>query len=230
MTNVLITGTNRGLGLEFAKQYAQAGARVFACCRTPAKADELENLARASGGKITVHALDVLKLEQIDRLATDLRGEAIDILINNAGVYGPKHQDADRMDYDGWAETFAVNTIAPLRVAQAFHPHLKKGGGKKFIAITSRMGSIERHPGDYFAYRSSKAALNSAMRGLSRAWAGDGIIVVPMHPGWVRTDMGGRGAPLEPSEAIASMRKLIGKLTPSDSGTFFDYTGVTLPW
>jgi NAD(P)-dependent dehydrogenase (short-subunit alcohol dehydrogenase family) len=230
MSNILITGTNRGLGLEFVRQYAQAGARVFACCRTPAKARELEKLAREVPGQISIHELDALRLEQVDALSRELRGEALDIVINNAGVYGPRQQDADRMDYDGWTETFAVNTIAPLRVAQAFHPHLKKGDEKKFIAITSRMGSIEGHGGDYFAYRSSKAALNSVMRGLARAWARDGIIVVPLHPGWVKTDMGGRSAPLSPQESIAAMCKVIGNLKLSDSGTFFDQSGATRPW
>jgi NAD(P)-dependent dehydrogenase (short-subunit alcohol dehydrogenase family) len=230
MTNVLVTGANRGLGFEFIKQYAEDGARVFACCRIPSKAHDLESLARKSAGKVSLHALDVLKLEQIDALGKELRDEAIDILVNNAGVYGPKHQDADRMDYDGWTETFAVNTIAPLRVAQAFHKNLKDGREKKFIAITSRMGAMERHDGKFFAYRSSKAALNNAMCGLASAWSDDGIIVVSVHPGWVKTDMGGSSAPLKPHESIAGMRNLIGNLKLSDSGKFFDYTGAHLPW
>lgn len=226
MTTVLITGANRGIGLEFVRQYAGSGAEVLACCRVPSKAKELFAIA----GNIHSFALDVTSADQVAALGNDLRGQAIDIVISNAGIYGPKHQDADNMDYAGWAETFAINSIAPLRLATTLHANLKKGAGKKFIAMTSRMGSMHRHDGTYFAYRSSKAALNSVAHGLSKTWARDGITVIAMHPGWVKTDMGGRGALLTPAESISNMRKVIDRIGQADSGKFLDHTGEPLPW
>jgi len=228
--NVLVTGANRGLGLEFAKQYAEDGATVFACCRDPHTAKTLRKVSDAAGGKVSLHALDVTNASAVSNLANAFGDEPVDVLINNAGIYGPKNQSADDMDFEGWAETFAINSMAPLRVAQAFHRNLKKGREKKLVTITSGMGSTAHHPGSYFAYRASKAAVNNVMRGLAEAWKPDAIVVALIHPGWVKTDMGGRNADLEPHESIAGMRKVIAGLSPARSGKFLDYRGEELPW
>jgi NAD(P)-dependent dehydrogenase (short-subunit alcohol dehydrogenase family) len=228
--NVLITGANRGLGLEFTKQYAEDGATVFACCRDPYTASVLRKISDEAGGKVSVHALDVASPQSIAALGEAFGAEPIDLLINNAGVYGPAKQSADEMDYEGWADTFAINAMAPLRLAQTFRKNLQMGRGKKLVTITSGMGSTARHDGGYFAYRASKAAVNNVMHGLSVAWKKDGITVVLIHPGWVKTDMGGKNADLEPHESIAGMKRVIAKLTPADSGKFFDYAGKEMPW
>ena len=228
--NVLVTGASRGLGLEFVKQYAEEGATIYACCRDPGASKPLRRISDEAGGKVSMHPLDVADAKSVAALAKSFGDEPIDLLINNAGIYGPKQQSANAMDFDGWAETFAINSMAPLRVAQAFHRNLKNGTAKKLITITSGMGSTPQHSGDYFAYRSSKAAVNNVMHGLSLAWKSDGITVTVIHPGWVKTDMGGKNAALEPHESIAGMRSVIAKLTPGDSGKFLDYTGRGLPW
>jgi NAD(P)-dependent dehydrogenase (short-subunit alcohol dehydrogenase family) len=227
---VLVTGANRGLGLEFVKQYAEDGATVFACCRDPHTAKAMRTVSDAAGGKVSMHALDVTDAGAIAALAKDFGDEPIDVLINNAGVYGPGQQSADEMDYEGWAKTFATNTMAPLRVAQTFHRNLKKGKDKKLVTITSRMGSTADSSGGYLAYRSSKAAVNNVMRGLSLAWKEDGIVVSLLHPGWVKTDMGGKGADLEIHESVTGMRRVIAGLSMAKSGTFLDYRGGEIPW
>src|SRR5262245_8017424 len=222
---VLITGANRGLGLEFSQQYAAEGARVLACARRPGEAKPLLDLAAASKGKITVHPLDVASDASVEHLARDIGAEPIDILINNAGVYGGEHQRLGDIDYETWARTLNVNTLGPVRVVEALRANMVKGREKKVIAITSAMGSNTRHDGAALIYRSSKAALNNAMRGLAIALKTDGIIVVPMHPGWVQTDMGGSSAPLTPKQSIAEMRRMISDLSPSDSGRYLNYDG-----
>jgi NAD(P)-dependent dehydrogenase (short-subunit alcohol dehydrogenase family) len=228
--NVLVTGANRGLGLEFVKQYAEEGATVFACCRDPGTSKALRRISDEAGGKVSLHGLDVTDGSEVAKFAESFGDEPIDLLINNAGIYGPEKQSAAHMDFEGWAKTFAVNTMAPLRVAQAFHRNLKKGKAKKLVTITSGMGCTAQHGGDYFAYRSSKAAVNNVMHGLAVAWKGDGIIVTLIHPGWVKTDMGGKNAALEPHQSIEGMRKVIAKLSAADSGKFLDYSGKELPW
>jgi len=228
--NVLITGANRGLGLEFVKQYAEEGATVYACCRDPGSARALRTISDEAGGKVSLHGLEVTDAKAVAALAAGFGEEPIDILINNAGIYGPGQQSAEEMDFEGWAKTFAVNSMAPLRIAQAFHRNLKKGRGKKLVTITSGLGSTTRNDGGFIAYRSSKAAVNNAMRGLSLAWKNDGIVVALIHPGWVKTDMGGKNADLEPHESIAGIKRVIAKLTAADSGKFLDYAGGELPW
>lgn len=228
--NVLVTGANRGLGLEFVKQYAEAGATVYACCRNPEGAAALRKVCDAVGGKASLHALDVTSGDSVTALAESFHGQPLDILINNAGIYGPRNQSAEDMDYDGWARTFAVNSMAPLLVAQAFRENLKKGREKKLVTITSIMGSMSHNSGAYLAYCSSKAAVNNVMSGLAQAWKGDGIVVALIHPGWVKTDMGGKNAALEPHESIAGMRRVIAGLTQKHSGRYLDYNGEELQW
>lgn len=228
MPTVLVTGANRGIGLEFARQYAAAGWRVIAAVRNPAKADDLQALAPA----VTVRPYDAAELEAGRTLAAALDGQAVDLVIANAGVYGGKLQKLDRgIDAQSWLETLRVNTIAPIKLAEALLPNLRAGQGKTVVFITSQMGSIaDNGSGAYYAYRSSKAGLNAAAKSFSVDTAADGLIAVVMHPGWVRTDMGGENAPLTPAASVAGMRKVIAGLKPRDGGKFLSYDGRTLPW
>ena len=230
MTTILITGANRGLGLEFVRQYAKEGARLHAACRRPEKAKELLELANANPGRIVVHTLDAASDASVAHLKREIGSAPIDVLINNAGVYGGDKQSHGNVDFSGWLDVMNVNTLGPIRVFEALMENLKSGNDKKAIAITSMMGSTAGNNGGFFAYRSSKAALNNAMRGLSLALKSDGVIVVPIHPGWVQTDMGGPNAPLKPPESVSGMRAVIAGLKLSDSGRFLDYAGKELPW
>lgn len=231
MTTILVTGANRGLGLEFVRQYAAEGVHVHAACRNPDKADALNALAASSKGLVKVHAMNVADAASVTACAKALEGTALDIIINNAGIYGPKQQSAGDMDYAGWAETHAVNTMGPLRVAVAFKEHLKRSSTRKMVAITSQMGSIAQGGGrGFYAYRSSKTALNMVINLLANDWRDEGITTLAMHPGWVRTDMGGPQAPLSPEESVSGMRKVIAALTPAGSGTYLDYAGKPIAW
>jgi NAD(P)-dependent dehydrogenase (short-subunit alcohol dehydrogenase family) len=232
MTTILITGANRGLGLEFARQYAEAGARVLACCREPGRARDLAAIAKVSGGTVSVHRLDVGDPASIAALAKELNGEAIDVLLNNAGVYGDRdRQQLDCVDGTSWEETLRINALGPLLVSKALLANLERGGRKVIALVTSRMGSIaDNTSGGAYVYRASKAALNAVGMSLARDLAARGITVVLFHPGWVKTDMGGAGAPIAPKDSIAGMRRLIDKATPKDSGRFLNYDGAAVPW
>ena len=220
MPNVLITGANRGLGLEFARQYAAQGWTVFATCRHPEQATALHAL----GG--TVFPVDVTDPAAITALVAGLDGQPLDLLINNAGIYGPQGSDPA-----AWAEVFAVNVIAPVRLAEALLSNLLAGTQRKVAFLSSQMGSIaDNSSGGSMIYRSSKAALNAAVHGLAIDWRKQGIIVLALHPGWVRTDMGGPQAPLTPDQSITGLRCVIASATLSESGGFRNYLGQTVPW
>jgi NAD(P)-dependent dehydrogenase (short-subunit alcohol dehydrogenase family) len=229
MSTVLVTGANRGIGLEFVRQYASDEAKIVACARDPDRANGLKEFADKNR-EIEIHKLNMSDFKACAALGKQLAGEPIDILINNAGYYGPKKQSAGEMDFDGWAYTLAVNTMGPLALSQALHENLKRGREKKLIVITSGMASTATTEGGYLAYRSSKAAVNNVMRNLSVDWRTDGIIAVAISPGWVRTDMGGKGAPLSPEQSVAGMRKVIVGLTQADSGKFLTWQGQERPW
>ena len=231
MPTAIITGANRGLGLEFAKQYAADGWRVHACCRNPDKAVDLAALAESSGGTVTMHGLEVTDGAAVSALAESLSGAPVDLLLNNAGVYGPKRQTMADMDYDGWLATFAANSMAPLRLAAALAGNVAASEHKRIVTITSRMGSIEQNEsGAQIAYRSSKAAVNMVMDCVANELRPEGVTCVVFHPGWVRTDMGGPSAALEIEESVSSMRAAIAKLTAANTGGFFNYDGTSLPW
>ena len=228
---MLITGANRGLGLEWARQYAEAGWRVYASCRRPAEAGELNALA-GRHPRLSVHRLDVTDSEQLRTLQLDLEEARIDVLLNNAGVYLDKFMgDLGGIDYDIWLRTFAVNTLGAVRVSEALAGQVAASERKRVVAISSHMGSIAEiaAPGNY-AYRSSKAALNAAMKGLSHALAQHGIGVLLLHPGWVRTRMGGPDAPLTPAQSVHGMRALVENFRPEMSGRFFRHDGTEIPW
>jgi NAD(P)-dependent dehydrogenase (short-subunit alcohol dehydrogenase family) len=226
MPTVMITGANRGLGLEFAREYAAEGWTVIGTCRDPAKAGEL----KTAGKTIEVHGLDVADFPAIGRLAQTLKGRPIDVLINNAGVIGSERRLGE-LDGERWLATLRVNSVAPILVAQAFLSNLKAGGAKKAVFLTSLMGSIaDNTSGGYYDYRSSKAALNAGVKSFAIDTAPEGITAAVLHPGWVKTDMGGSNAPVERGASVGGMRKVIARLKPSDSGHFFNFDGKELPW
>jgi NAD(P)-dependent dehydrogenase (short-subunit alcohol dehydrogenase family) len=227
MPSVLITGANRGLGLEFTRQYAADGWRVFAACRDPAGARDLA----AVEGDVSAETLDVDDGPQVAALANKLSGQPIDVLINNAGIYGPKGVTRDTVVYDAWGQVFRTNAMSPLAVSAAFAANVAQGGQKKIITLSSIMGSIAEHDssGD-FIYRSSKAAVNAVMKSLAGDLKSEGITVVVLHPGWVRTDMGGPDASIEAPESVTGMRAVIAGLKESDSGRFLNYDGTEIPW
>jgi NAD(P)-dependent dehydrogenase (short-subunit alcohol dehydrogenase family) len=229
MRSILVTGANRGLGLEFVKQYASEGYRVFAAARAPEQARELKALA-ARERSVSVHPLDVADAASVAALAQELRDEAIDILLNNAGVMGPKRQSFGQIDYDGMLDTLRINTLGPLRMAEAFVEHVARSQRKIMLAITSGMASIDDSSGGSYAYRASKAALNMTYRNLALDLKARGIIAFVINPGWVQTDMGGAHAPTTPEASIAAMRKVFDAMTLEQSGSFMNYRGGTLTW
>ena len=226
MPTVLITGASRGIGLEFVRQYAAAGWKVLACCRSPGKATDLNGVT----GDVSVFALDVDDDGNIADLAQQLRSVPIDVLINNAGISKPEASTLGQISSDVWLQVLRTNTIAPLKMAEAFLSNMEAGREKKLIAISSRLGSIALNEGGRYSYRSSKAALNSAWKSLAGDTAGKGMICVVFHPGWVQTDMGGKAAPVTPPQSVAGMMKVIAGLAKKDNGTFRNFDGDTLPW
>jgi NAD(P)-dependent dehydrogenase (short-subunit alcohol dehydrogenase family) len=227
MSTVLVTGANRGLGLEFVRQYAADGWRVIATCRNPKGAKAL----RATDGDVKVRPLDVTDWAQVKALARALKTVPIDLLINNAGVYGPRKEVLGKIDVGAWDEVFHVNVMAPFLLSEVLVEQVAKSEKKTIVTVTSRMGSIALNAsGGAYIYRSSKAAVNMVMKGLSMTLKPRGIIVALVHPGWVRTDMGGAGADIAPEESVTAMRKVIAGLRPKHSGGFFNYDGAELPW
>jgi NAD(P)-dependent dehydrogenase (short-subunit alcohol dehydrogenase family) len=226
MTTILVTGANRGIGLEFVKQYAESGADVIACCREPAKADAL----KAIKGKVRVMALDVTDAKSVDGLARGLTGEAIDILVNNAGVGGPRGAAPNTLDMRTWLEVFATNSLAPMLVAYGLRANLLEGRDKKIATITSVLGSTAQNGGGIQPYRASKAAVNNLMHGLAKDWAADGILVGIFHPGWVATDMGGASAPVKPEDSVKGLRARIAELSAKNSGTYRDFKNEEIAW
>jgi len=218
MPTVLITGANRGIGLELARQYSANGWEVIATVRE--SSDELDALG------VRVERLDMRDLDAVESFGRSI--EQLDLLIANAGTYGPRSVTSAE-DARGWSETFTVNTIAPYLLAQAVLPQVSRSGGK-LIAISTKMGSIaDNSSGGFIAYRSSKSALNSAWRSLAIDNRGR-IIAAVLHPGWVQTRMGGPSAPLPVEDSVAGLRRVIESLGPEQSGGFFSYDGTEIPW
>jgi NAD(P)-dependent dehydrogenase (short-subunit alcohol dehydrogenase family) len=237
---VVVTGANRGLGLELTRQLLAAGNEVVATAREPKAADELQKLAAASDGRGTVVRLDVADPGGVDAAALQIgeRFEAVDLLVNNAGIWSAPGQP-ERVSAGALAELRAepvlevlrVNAVAPILVTQALAPCLAAAGRGVVVNLSSGLGSIANVRGrGNVAYGMSKAALNMLTRHLAAELAGQGTIVVAMSPGWVATDMGGPSAPLTPPESVQGILNVVDALTPARSGTFLDHTGATLPW
>lgn len=225
---VVITGASRGIGLEFCRQYVEDGWEVVACSRSASR--DLESLERA--GSVRCVRMDVADPASIRSAAASITdGGPLDLLINNAGVYPHDPTVAEGPDRAALVEAFVTNAVAPLEVVHAVLPALRRGGGKRIVHLTSLMGSIDDNgSGGSYAYRMSKAALNMAVRNLGHELGREGFVTVALHPGWVRTAMGGAGAPSEVGEAVSEMRATIERLTPRDNGAFLDADGSTLPW
>ncbi|MEO9470275.1 SDR family oxidoreductase [Parasphingorhabdus sp.] len=221
MGTVLITGANRGLGLEMAKQYSNNGWDVMATARAPEKAEELNAI-----GNVQVMALDAADETSIAQFAAEIGDQPIDLFINNAGIYGP--MDLDR---SGWLDLFAVNVVAPVQLATALKDNVARSKDKKMMVLSSQVGSIaENDTGSMMYYRSSKAAVNQAWKSLALQWKDDGLTLAMLHPGWVKTDMGGPQAPLSPQESVSGMRQVIDGLNHDQTGTFHNYDGQSIPW
>jgi len=228
MTTVLVTGANRGLGYEFVKQYSENKFDVFACCRNVNEAKKLKELAEISVN-IKIYELDVGNVKTIKSLSQQLKNEKIDVLINNAGIY--RSSTVGNINYDEWIESFKVNTIAPYQIVENFLEQIINSDLKKVVSITSKMGSIDDNTsGGSYIYRSSKTALNSMMRSLTHDLKNQGVATLTLHPGWVRTDMGGPGGWINSIESVQGMIKQIDKLTIDDSGKYLDYAGKTINW
>ncbi len=231
MQTVLVTGANRGLGLEFCRQYAEAGRRVIAGCRKPDEAAALSALAKQYS-TIEMVALDVADFSQVDALSRQLAGDGIDVLLNNAGVYGDEpNRGFGRLDYQKWQSTLNINTLAPVKMAEAFLPQLQRGDKKLIVAVSSLMGSIaDNGSGGSLLYRSSKAGLNAVMHSLAIDLRPDAIGVLILHPGWVKTDMGGKNALIDVEQSVTGMCRCIESFTLAQSGSFVKYDGSPMPW
>src|SRR5215472_3502655 len=217
MGTALVTSANRGIGHEFTRQYAAEGWHLFAACRHPDTAKNLQRLAVSK--PVDILEMDVTNSESIKRAAAIVAGKPIDILINTAGIIGVPNQIAGNMDYESWAEVLNINTMGPLRVAEQFVENVARSTRKLIVTITSGMGSLaDNTSGGSIAYRSSKAAVNMVMRSAAIDLAPRGITCVLVNPGWVRTDMGGAGAPLSAHESVTALRRLIETLGPKQSG------------
>ena len=232
MNSVLVTGSNRGLGLEWVRQYALQGWRVYATCRFPDQADDLQQLVTAYPN-VSIHRLNVTSQEDIQLMASELHDIPLDLLINNAGVYEERwgKDKLGQINYADWLHTFSVNTLGVMRVSEALMVNLENSDSGLIVAISSHMGSITdiESPNDY-AYRSSKTALNATMKGFSLEADKHGVGVLILHPGWVRTRMGGDNAPLSIEESVTSMRGLVDAYQPYKSGHFYRYDGSEIPW
>lgn len=215
---VLITGANRGLGLEFAKEFQSKGYAVIGTARKPDEATELKE----SGAEVV--ELDVTDDGEIEALAKKLEGRKIDVLINNAGIF-PRTKDREDMML-----TYSVNTLGPYFVAEALIPNLKKSDSPRIVNISSGLGQLTDGHGGARGYSFSKAALNMVTRNLHSSHHRDGVIVISVNPGHNKTDMGGEGAPLEPEDTAAKLLELVEALKPEQSGGFWMYHGEMLDW
>lgn len=225
---VLITGANRGIGLEFCKHYLANNWQVIACCRKPNDASELNQLALGNS-QLQVEQLDIASSEQIVSLGQRLADKSVDVLINNAGIYGPKGATLEQLELDDWLHVLHIDTVAPLLLTRALKPCLANQA--KLAFVTSKMGSIaDNQSGGSYMYRSAKAALNAAVKSLAHDWSGDNLAVVLLHPGWVKTDMGGPNALISTTQSVAGMSQVISQLSLDDTGQFINYDGARIPW
>lgn len=226
MTTVVITGANRGIGLSLVNHYLAKNYQVHATYRSQSHASELFKLERPN---LHCHQLDVTNYARYETLASQL--PEIDILINNAGYYGPKGYVFGETDIEEWRKALEINTIAPMKLVEALYPNLKRGSLKKIACISSKMGSMgDNTSGGSYIYRSSKAALNSIVKSLSNDLASQDFTVLALHPGWVLTDMGGPNALINTDTSATGLIEVIDSATTDHSGEFINYDGSPLPW
>lgn len=231
MPTLFITGANRGLGLELCKEYIKLGWQVHATCRDPSSALELKAIQSAHKDLLTVHALDVSNDQQISELKNELNNIPIDILFNNAGIYAAKSGEFGQSDRDCWLESFNINVISALKIMEAFVDNVIASDKKIMANMSSKMGSIsDNTSGGSYAYRSSKTALNTVVVSASQDLKAKGITVLALHPGWVRTDMGGPNGELSVAESAAGLLKNLNNATIEDTGKFYDIDGSIIAW
>ena len=220
MPTLLITGANRGIGLELCKQYLEHGWRIYAACRNPDKAKELSELA-SNNDLLSLHALDVTNEGQMDSLKSELKGKSVDILLNNAGVYGLGASEFGKTDSEAWDEAVAVNLLAPRKMMEEFVENVSRSDKKIIASISSKMGSIsDNTSGGSYAYRATKAALNAVMVSAAHDLNHLDIASLILHPGWVRTDMGGPNGELSVEQSAQKLRKILDDCTIAESGSF----------
>lgn len=231
MKTVLITGANRGIGLEHARAFAARGIQVLATACVPHEAHDLQHLATSSPGLVTVLAYDAADAQAPAQLKAALGSTAIDLLLANAGSMDGAHQSFGSVDVQEVLHLVRINSLAPLQLVECLADNLA-ASSKKLVALqSSQMGSIaDNSSGGYYGYRISKAALNMVAKGLSNDLRARGVTVVALHPGWVKTRMGGQGAPLTVQQSVAGQQRLFDRLRLADSGRFFNFDGKELPW
>lgn len=238
MPTVLVTGANRGIGLEFTRQYASEGWDVIACCRNPDGAKQLIELAGQYDGHVRLETVDLDNHATIEALAEKYAEHPIDVLINNAATVQPRDPNMEQIyrqqfgtiDYDAWAQVFRINTMGAAKMAESFVGSLKLGSQKKLVSVSSSMGSIELNLTPVYLYNSSKAALNRVVSMMAVDLKKEDIIAVSFCPGHVKTDLGGPTAAVTVDESVGGMRSLIAGLTMKDTGTYTRYNGETVPW
>lgn len=227
MPTVLITGAGRGIGWEFARQYAGDGWDVIATCRNPAAESMLADL----GSRVSVYEADMRNADDLERLSAKIGNRPIDIMILNAATDGPRANSEKAFDREVWGEVMSVNVVAPLQLVDLFANNVAASREKTIVALSSELGSVGgQFPGGKPAYRASKAALNNVMRRVSGQLAKRGIVTLIVHPGWVRAGLGSPDAPVAVADSVGGMRRLIDRAGPLESGRFFAYDGAELPW
>ena len=228
--SVFITGTTRGIGLELTRQFLDTGSKVFAGARNT-ESDALQSLKAAHGDQLQLLTLDVTDNTQITKAAAALAGQPLSLLINNAGLFRSRSDDVESLSDKTWLQEFHVNAVAPFMVTRALRGNLAAADNALVAMISSKMGSMaDNTSGGAYSYRSSKAALNAVTVCLAQDLAGDGTRVVALHPGWVRTDMGGANAPVDASQSASGLRKVMIGIDETQNGGFFDHTGAAIPW
>ena len=227
---ILITGANRGIGLNLTEQFAEDGWRVMACCRNPDQADELRGLSERLS-TIEIYALEVTDYTQMKSLAAKLCDQPIDILLSNAGIYGPRGMAFGEVSAEEWLEVFEVNSIAPLMLAQAFIESVAASRQKLIAVVSSKMGSIGANAsGGSYIYRSSKTAVNQVVKSMSLDLSDQGISVITLHPGWVQTDMGGSNAEISATQSGSGLKSVLQSAGPAQNGQFINFDGTPIPW
>lgn len=228
MPTIMITGAGRGLGLEFTRQFLAEGWKVIVTVR---KMEAGKAFAQMKGD-LEVHVLDVTDHRSVDKLADSLDGTSIDVLVNNAGVmYNHRSHGPEEIDYADMRQVMETNVMSPTKVTAAFLPHVKSSSLKRVVTISSKMGSMtDNTSGGSYVYRCSKAAVNAIMKSYAEDLRAEGVTVVMMHPGWVRTDMGGPNGLIDAEESVTGMRQVITGLTIADTGRFINFDGSIVPW
>ena len=230
MKNLVITGANRGIGLELVRQSIDKGYAVTAACRRPDSAEELLAL-RDEHRHLDVLPLELSDAHSIDRFVHELDGQAIDVFINNAGVYGQRDATLGNVDPEAWHRAFQVNTIAPLILTQKLLPQLRKGADRRLAYLSSKMGSIaDNTSGGSYVYRSTKSALNQVVKSLAEDLRSEGFIALALHPGWVRTDMGGPNGLIDTATSASGLLSVIEGASAEQSGQFLNYDGKSIDW